>query len=700
MPADAGDAPDTDSGNVEAGADANGACASGELIDCYTGPSATLGVGVCVSGKSSCTRSGEWGECVGQVVPTKEDCVTPFDDDCDGQVNEVDAGCHCTPGETKDCYGGPTATLGVGVCKGGSQTCNAAGTAWGPCEGQVIPTMEDCPSLEDEDCDGLVNEDGLNCVCIPGQKVDCYSGPPSTAKVGNCYPGLATCAPDGMSYGACVGETLPSPEDCGESSVDEDCDGATNEEGPSCVCMPQQFSGTCYTGPPAKLGIGSCQAGKLLCQTSGLGFYTACYDEVLPTLENCAASGDEDCDGTTAAPCAQPLWTKALPANASAHVATLGTSVWLAGSSKQPTDFGGGVLPSGAALDAWVVRFDADGKHVWSRRFPGAGNELVKGLAVAAGGEAVLAGACSDGSVFDSFSFDCKSPGKVFIVRLNASGAALWAKAYGPDGGWQAPSSVDVDASGNVILAGIHYDAIDFGGGPLPKPASGGATFLVKLDSSGNHVFSKSFPHGIATSLTTDWVAGVGALASGDIVMAGRFMGDFDLGGGSLGSGWGHRAYVARFGVTGAHQWSKAWESSLVWRMRLSTSGNIVLAGTHDSPIYFGPTPLPGAGRFVVELAADGSHVWSTSLKPGGVDVDIRALAVRAGSPVILGGSGGYFDFGFGQAMATGGYLIGLESAGKVLWQYPENKAFHSAAYDSVGHVYAVSADHLRKVSP
>ena len=63
----------------------------------------------------------------------------------------------CTPGAEEACYGGPAGTEGVGVCQGGVEICNASGAGWGPCEGEVTPSEEQCDTPEDEDCDGEVN---------------------------------------------------------------------------------------------------------------------------------------------------------------------------------------------------------------------------------------------------------------------------------------------------------------------------------------------------------------------------------------------------------------------------------------------------------------------------------------------------------------------------------------------------------------
>ncbi|MEZ4405128.1 MAG: MopE-related protein [Polyangiales bacterium] len=76
------------------------------------------------------------------------------DDDCDGATDESLA---------RDCYGGPSGTRDVGVCRGGTQTC-AAG-AWGACAGEVRPAAtETCGDGDDDTCDGMVDE---GCVSRP-----------------------------------------------------------------------------------------------------------------------------------------------------------------------------------------------------------------------------------------------------------------------------------------------------------------------------------------------------------------------------------------------------------------------------------------------------------------------------------------------------------------------------------------------------
>ncbi|MSP24202.1 MAG: hypothetical protein EXR75_03360 [Myxococcales bacterium] len=131
----------------------------------------------------------------------------------------------CVPGNERNCYDGPADTQGIGSCSAGVESCSSDGT-WGPCLGQIVPSEELCVTPGDDDCDGAVNEDGVDCACAPGTNAECYSGPAATKNVGNCKAGAQTCLPDGSGYGACKGELLPAEESCA-TAADEDCDGQT-----------------------------------------------------------------------------------------------------------------------------------------------------------------------------------------------------------------------------------------------------------------------------------------------------------------------------------------------------------------------------------------------------------------------------------------------------------------------------------------
>ncbi len=200
----------------------------------------------------------------------------------------------CEPGATQECYTGPKDTQGVGACVGGVSECTPDGSAWGPCEGEVVPGAETCAAPGDEDCDGSANEEGASCSCVPGSVAACYSGPGGTENTGPCKGGTQVCQPDGLGYGPCEGEVVPSPETCA-TSADDDCDGLTNEEGAACVCTPNT-SVACYSGPAGTENVGACKSGSQMCNADGTAF-GPCVGQVTPASETCNTAADDNCDG-------------------------------------------------------------------------------------------------------------------------------------------------------------------------------------------------------------------------------------------------------------------------------------------------------------------------------------------------------------------------------------------------------------------
>jgi hypothetical protein len=155
--------------------------------------------------------------CTGSAAACPADVVTrtPTPETCNG----VDDNCNGTRDEsvTQTCYTGPGGTLGVGVCRAGTQTCVVNGTGtWGACTGQTLPATEVCDNL-DNDCNGTTDN---------GLTRTCYNGPTGTSGVGICRSGTQTCVAG--SWGStCPGEVVPRTETC--NATDDDCDGTTDD---------------------------------------------------------------------------------------------------------------------------------------------------------------------------------------------------------------------------------------------------------------------------------------------------------------------------------------------------------------------------------------------------------------------------------------------------------------------------------------
>jgi hypothetical protein len=503
------------------------ACMPGETKPCYSGPSETMGVGACKAGVATCAADGlGFGPCTGEILPETEDCATPVDDDCDGQVNQ---GCTCTPGDTTPCYDGPAPTLGIGVCKGGTATCLPSGLGYGACTGQVLPAAkDDCATPEDENCDGEVNEPASACVCSPGSTAPCYEGPANTVGVGVCAAGTHTCLPNGEGYGACTGQVLPGAEDC-LTPADENCDGQVNE---GCVCQPNDTQ-ACYDGAPGTAGVGICKAGVQACLSGAWG---PCMNEQVPMPEVATSLANEDC----VVDYGETLWRAPIPY----------------GASKMAVDGNGGVtivmrryaavagyesVATGSYPEMLVARYDASGAFQWGKEafatdYPST-NPLAYRLDAGPNGHVALSAPVLDSSpaafgqspihttgtnafrvlysvgpdgallyAVDApklHSFETSSTphaiaagvdGSVFysngfyanqhVIKYGPTGAVAWDRTN-----TASPDSLDLASlpDGGVVLAMAVAFTIDVGLGPMP-PSSATARDLViaRYDASGN----------------------------------------------------------------------------------------------------------------------------------------------------------------------------------------------------------------------
>jgi hypothetical protein len=119
----------------------------------------------------------------------------------------------CKPGNKRDCYSGvDEATMGVGPCQGGEQTCLENGL-WGNCDGEVFPVGEVCGDSIDNNCNGAMDE--------------------NEDRDGD---GFNTCAGDCCDSTECSDPALANPAafDTPGNTVDDDCDGFVDNTAQLC----------------------------------------------------------------------------------------------------------------------------------------------------------------------------------------------------------------------------------------------------------------------------------------------------------------------------------------------------------------------------------------------------------------------------------------------------------------------------------
>ncbi|APR82529.1 Hypothetical protein A7982_07878 [Minicystis rosea] len=152
-------------------------------------------------------------------------------------------------------------------------------------------------------------------------------------------------------------------------------------------------------------------------------------------------------------------------------------------------DLGGGPLACAGGADVFVAKLDPAGIPLWAKRFGDKDDQNAYGGAIDALGRVVVGGGFSGTADFGGGVMASSGAGDAFVAMLDAAGGHLWSKRFG-DASEQAAYGVRMDATGNVLLVGEISGIVDFGGGPLAS-AGGEDAFAVKLDASGAHLWSK-----------------------------------------------------------------------------------------------------------------------------------------------------------------------------------------------------------------
>jgi len=263
----------------------------------------------------------------------------------------------------------------------------------------------------------------------------------------------------------------------------------------------------------------------------------------------------------------------------------------------------------------------------------------------------------------------------MFVAKFSATGAFLWAKQFGSSNGDDSANSIAVDSSGNVIVTGYFTATVDFGGGPFTAPYLGINSFLAKFSPTGAHLWSQSF-----VSYASAYANSVAVDANDNVLMAGYFLNDINLGGGTLSTHGGSDAFVAKFSSAGTHVWSKSFGGTTADQalgVAADPSGNVVVLGFFSNSADFGGGALTTAGgwdTFVVKYSATGAYVWAKSFNsPGSFDMP-RAIGVdRNGNVVITGYFSSTIDLGGGllSAVVSGVqnmFVAKYTSAGAHVW--------------------------------
>lgn len=289
----------------------------------------------------------------------------------------------------------------------------------------------------------------------------------------------------------------------------------------------------------------------------------------------------------------------------------------------------------------------------WAKGIRGSSIEYGYSIAVDKSGNVYTTGTFTGTTDFDpgpgNFSITSIGYRDIFISKIDAGGNFLWAKDIGTGFGFD----IATDNSGNVYTTGLFVGVCDFDPGPgtyTLASLSSFATFVSKLDSSGNFVWAQYI--GASTFLGVSYISGnsITTDQSGNVYATGVFRGtiDFDPGIGTfdLTSGRIEDMFVLKLNTSGDFVWAKNMGgtfSSNGQSIAVDASENVYTTGSFLDTADFDPGPgtffLQGAyDIFISKLDAAGNFVWAKNM--GGT-------AINSGQSLVLDASNNIYVTGF-----------------------------------------------------
>jgi len=222
----------------------------------------------------------------------------------------------------------------------------------------------------------------------------------------------------------------------------------------------------------------------------------------------------------------------------------------LVGEFKSTVNLGGGNLTSAGNYDVLLGKLDASGNHLWSKRFGDSGWQVSSGIAADNSGNVIITGYFYDTINFGGGNLVSLDGLDIFVAKFDAAGNHIWSKRFGSSND-QYSFCIAVDDSGDVFLSGLFGGLVNFGGETLSSAGSWDV-FVVKLDSAGNHIWSKSFGDASA-----QYSRAIAVDSYDNVLFAGYFEGTVNFGGGNLVSAGGEDVFVTKLDAAGDHVWSK-----------------------------------------------------------------------------------------------------------------------------------------------
>jgi len=211
-------------------------------------------------------------------------------------------------------------------------------------------------------------------------------------------------------------------------------------------------------------------------------------------------------------------------------------------------NYEGLTVTSNGNRDGFLIKLDNDGNPLWGVNTGGIeSDEEIKAVDVDAAGNIYVAGTCNDTAYFSGTAMYNYGGRDIFFAKYTADGKLSWVKTAGGISDDDA-NGISLDGKGGLYVCGY----IDGDGSFLGSPFTAVDTldtYVAKLDTSGNLVWLQS-----GGSVDVDYATSVKYSPMG-VYVTGYFKQTYTLQNKSVTSAGNEDVYVANFDENGTLNW-------------------------------------------------------------------------------------------------------------------------------------------------
>ncbi len=295
----------------------------------------------------------------------------------------------------------------------------------------------------------------------------------------------------------------------------------------------------------------------------------------------------------------EPLWAQSIDGSGSKNVGGLITDaegdLFIAGYFSDTLFFADTLLIAKGDTDLFVAKFSTEGDLYWAGAWGQSNDARATCLAPGGDGGAIVGGFFNDSLIVDNTLLRSVSLDRdVFILRLDATGAPLWAR-QGIGAQDQDLTALAVNPAGEIFGTGFLIGVLDLGQGVSVQSQSGNPDiFLFRCAPDGSPLSARAIGNpAIQQSLDL-------ALNGEQVVLTGFFQGNLEIDGQNISAGAAFAGLTAAFTPDLDLRWLAAGLSDdalISYTVAAGPAGHVYTGGTFAGEGAFDNVTLNAAGK-------------------------------------------------------------------------------------------------------